>query len=53
MTDVGAKMWPENLLKEIYFTPQNKKEEGLGMWYIGNVLTTVVYIFWCKLREKC
>lgn len=42
-------MASEYILKGIYFTPQNKtktkKEEGLGMWYIGNVLTTVVYIF--------
>lgn len=47
------------ILKEIYFTPWNKtkqnqkKKKGLEMWYIGNVWTTVVYIFfWCKLREK-
>lgn len=42
----------EYILKEIYFTPQNKKGKGLGMWYIGNVLTTVVYIFFGVSSEK-
>lgn len=52
MTDVKAKTWPLDIfLKKFILHLKTKKKtkkkggEGIGMWYIGNVLTTVVYIF--------
>lgn len=51
MTDFKARIWLLNKFLKKFIL--HLKQKGLGLWYIGNVLTTVIYIFWCKLRQKC
>lgn len=43
MTDFKARNWLLNIFLKKFILHLKQKE--LGLWYIGNVLTTVIYIF--------
>lgn len=50
MTDFKAKMWLLHIFLKKFIL--HLKQKGLGLWYIGNVLTTVIYIFFGVSSDK-